>query len=142
MSIRGDLRTHLAAQTGITNLIGGATPRIYPVRRPQAVTGDAICFWRTSGGHDHNLTGSSGTAIGTFAIEAISSSYTNADAIAEAIRQGMQGFSGTMGSTAVKSVILDDEQDGYDDPLDGSDVVTYRIALLYRIRYTESKPTP
>jgi hypothetical protein len=139
MSIRSDLRNYLVSKTGITNLIAS---RIYPVRRPQAVTGDSICFWRTSGDHDHNLTGSSGTAIPSFAIDVLSDDYTRADAIAEAVRQVMQGFAGTMGTTVVKSVILVDEQDGYDDPADGSDKLTYRIALLYRIRYTESKPTP
>lgn len=137
MSIRSDLRTYLLSNTEITDLVG---QRIFPCRRPQNVTGDAICFWRTSGDHDHNLTGSSGTAIPTFAIEVLSTTYLTADAIAEAVRQVMQGFRGDMGTTEVKTVILADEQDGFDENDKGDDVATYRIALLYRIRYTESKP--
>lgn len=77
----------------------------------------------------------------TFAIVCISTSYTAADAIAEAVRQAMQGFRGTMGSTTVSTVLLADEQDEYDEPEDASDKGTYRIILLYRIRYAESKPT-
>ena len=139
MSIRTDLRTYLLSKTGITTLIG---QRIFACRRPQNVTGDALCFWRTSGGHDHNLQGSSGTAIPTFALEVLSTDYMAADTIAEAVRQAMQGFSGSMGSTVVKSVILADEQDGFDESEKSDDETTFRIALLYQIRYTESKPTP
>lgn len=135
--IRASLYAYLSSQTGITNLVG---QRIYPVVRPQGVSGDAICFWRTSGGHDHNLTGSSGTAIPSFSIEVLSDSYTQAEIIAEAVREAMQGFSGTMGTTQVKTVILEDEKDAYDAPQDATDAPTFIIALLYRIRYTESKP--
>lgn len=142
MSIRSALFTYLAGKAGVTAIVGTSPVRIYPVVRPQGGDMPALTYARMSGGHDHNLQGSSGTAIPTFELDCFGDTYAQADALAEAIRQVMQGFSGTMGSVAVKSVILDDESDGYDPPEDDSDRGAFYISLKYRIRYTESIPTP
>lgn len=78
----------------------------------------------------------------TFEIDCWADSYSGADTLAEAVRQELQGFSGTMGSDTVTSVTLDDEEDAYEPPDDGSDEGIFRITLRYRIQYRESKPTP
>jgi hypothetical protein len=46
-----------------------------------------------------------------------------------------------MVSDAVKSVILDDEDDSIAEPDDNSDQPIYAITLRYRIQYVETKPT-
>lgn len=107
---------------------------------PQSAQRPAITYQRVTGGHEHRLTGSSGTAIPTFELDCWADSYEAADQLAEAVRQVMQGFSGTMGSTTVHSVILDDEADQFTPPSDGSDNGIYSITLRYRIRHTESIP--
>jgi len=134
--IRSSLRSHLATH------VASVGSRIYPVVLPEGHDNNltAITYSRVTGGHDHNLKQATGSAIPTFEIDCWSKSYEAADQLAEAVRQQMQGFSGTMGATSVKSVILDDEQDAYEAPQDGSDNGLYRITLRYRIRYTESVP--
>lgn len=136
--IRSSLRTYLAAQSGISNIVG---TRIYPVALPQKATRPALTYSRVTGGHYHNLTSATGAAIPTFEIDCWADSYEGADVLAEAVRQEMQGLRGTWGSDAVKSVVLDDEEDSYSDPIDASDKGVYRITLRYRIMYTESIPT-
>lgn len=100
-----------------------------------------MTFERLSGGHDHTLSAAAGSAIPRFRIHCWGSTDTGVDALAEALRNVMQGFSGTMGSTTVQSVILEDEFDEYEDPEDGSDNGVFGIAHDYQIRYAESLPT-
>ena len=139
MSIRTDLKTHLEAQTGITNLV---STRIFGIKRPQKNrTLPAITYERLSGGHDHTLSSAAGSAMPRFRIHCWATTYVGADTLAEAVRNEMQGFSGAMGSTTTHSVILEDESDEYEDPEDASDQGVYGIALDYLIRYVESLPT-
>jgi hypothetical protein len=115
--------------------------RIFPCYLPQTATRPALTYSRVTGGSYHNLGSATGAAIPTFEIDAWADSYEAADVLAEAIRQEMQGFRGTMGSDAIKTVVLDDEEDAYEAPDDGSDNGVFRITLRYRIMYTESIPT-
>ncbi|WP_254509887.1 tail completion protein gp17 [Anatilimnocola floriformis] len=134
--IRSSLRQYLA--TNLANLVGS---RIFPLVLPQSAARPAITYARTTGGHDHNLKQATGSAIPVFELDCWADSYEAADQLAEAVRQKMQGFSGTMGSVSVRAVILDDEVDAFEVPSDGSDNGIYRISLKYRIRYDESIPT-
>jgi hypothetical protein len=136
--IRSSLRTYLLAQAPLAALIGD---RLYPVACPETATLPAVTYRRASGGHLHNLTSASGAAIPEFELVVWAETYEDADEVAEAIRQEMQGFRGTMGSDAVKSVILDDEDDSIAEPDDNSDQPIYAITLRYRIQYVETKPT-
>lgn len=145
-SIRSALFSYLSGKTGVTAIVGTSPVRLYPLARPQGGELPAMTYARVTGGHDHNLTAASGTAIPTFELDCFAETYAEADALAEAIRQVMQGFSGSFGTggnaVAVKAVLLDDESDGYDLPQDDSDRGAFFITLRYRIRYSESIPTP
>jgi hypothetical protein len=134
--IRTDLRQYLA--TNLTSIVG---LHIYPVVLPQTAGLPAITYARITGGHDHNLKQATGAAIPTFELDCWGATYDQADQLAEAVRQKMQGFSGAMGSTLVTSVLLDDEVDAFEPNDDGSDTGLYRITLKYRIQYRESIPT-
>lgn len=140
MSIRSGLRTYLASQPAITAIVGPSG--IYPVRLPQTAAVPALLYRRETGGHDHVLTGSGGHALANFRLDCVADKYADVDALAEAVRQALQGFSGSMGDATVRNVILEDEHDDYVAPLDGSDVGLFVTSLTYRIRYTESVPAP
>lgn len=137
MSIRSDLRKYLSEQDTIIPVVAS---RIYPILRPQDDALPALTYTRMTGGHGHNLKQSSGWAIATFEIECLAETYAAADALAEIVRQKMQGFSGLMGTTKVQSAILDDESDSIEAPEDDSDEVVFIITLYYRILHTESVP--
>ena len=142
MSIRSGLFSHLSGTAAITAIVGTSPKRIYPVFLPQGRPHPALIYKRIDGGHDHNLKGSAGHATGKFQIDALSDSYEGADTLAEAVRQAMDGFGGTFGSTDVRSVKLDDEEDDYVEPFDASDEGVFVITLTYSILYAESIPTP
>ena len=136
--IRSSLRQYLAAQSEITALV---STRIYPVFAPESATFPAIIYARKSGGHDHNLHSATGSAMPAFELTCLAPTYEQVDQLAEVIRQKMQGFRGPMGSVNVRSVILDDEADGFEDLGEAaSDRLVYSITLTYRIRYDETVP--
>ena len=139
MSTRSDLKTYLESKSTITAVV---STRIFGVKRPQKIrTLPAITFERMNGGHDHTLSAAAGSAIPRFRIRCWAATYVAADALAEILRNVMQGYRGTMGSTTVQSVILDDEFDEYEESEDGSDQGVFGIAHDYLIRYVESVPT-
>ena len=142
MSIRSGIFNYLSNQSTITAIVGTAPPRIYPVALPEGKPRPALLYKRVEGGHDSTLKGSGGHALGKFEFDAIADNYSDADALAEALRQVMQGFVGTFGDTAVRAVVLEEEVDDYLGPVDGSGRGVYTITLTYAIRYTESVPTP
>lgn len=143
MSIRSALQNYLASQPAITALVGTTPPRICPVKLPQGTARPAVLYRRVTGGHAERLTGSAGHALGRFRLDAAGDTYAAADALAEVIRAAMQGFGpGTMAGADVRAVILDDEQDEFDDPIDGGDTGIFYVSIFYLIRYSESIPTP
>lgn len=131
--IRSSLRQYLVD----SDIVG---TRAFPVVLPQSADLPAITYARTTGAYDHNLKGSSGVAIPTFELDCWAPTYEQADQIAEAVRQKMQGFSGTMGSVTVTSVILDDESDHFEPAQDASDRAVFRITLRYRVQHRVSVP--
>jgi deferrochelatase/peroxidase EfeB len=130
------LRSYLAADAGVSALVAS---RIYPVALDVTAPRPALVYQRMPRSpHDQTLTASLGTSLATFHITAFADDYADADALAEAVRQAMQAFSGTMGATHVDSAVLADDYDEYFDPVDGSSRGTYAVISEFRIRYRES----
>lgn len=139
MSIKAAMTTYLEAHSGITAVCG---QRVFPVALPQSSARPALTFRRMpKSGHDQRLTSASGTSLATFRLMAWGDSYKSADTLGEAMRQAMQGFSGTWDTTRVDAVILVDDFDDFVDPKDGSDRGYFAVIHDYQIRYAESIPT-
>lgn len=144
--IRADLRTYLAAQTSITDLVGGAArPRIYFVRIPQTNPPSSVypcvTYRRATGGHVHSLDGSMGFASPLFEIDVWGEDSVVVEQIGEAIRLKLQGYRGTWGSSDIRKVTLDDEQDFYFPSEVADDVGVYRIQYKYTIGHGEAIPS-
>lgn len=138
MSLRDDIRTYLLTQTPITNLVG---QRVFSSNIPQREDYPAISIVRITGGHAHMLSGGAGFAEPTVQVDAWADTSTVCESIAEALRGELQGFRGTMGSTTVRAVVLQNEIDLSEEPSDGSDAWVYRITQDYYINYEISIPT-
>jgi hypothetical protein len=136
--IRADLRTYLLAQSSITTLIG---QRLYLSRIPLPGTYPCVSYRRVSGGHFHDLQGSRGYCEAAIEIEVWSDDSEEVESVGDAIRQKLQGFVGTMGSTTVKRVTLDDEQDSFLPPIEGSDTGVHRTTFRYTIGFGVTIPT-
>lgn len=133
-----DLRTYLLAQSAISDVV---STRIYPVWLPQNVTYPCITISRVSESHGHNLDSASGYAISRYQIDCWATSYATAYTLADAVRGELSGFAGTMGSTTVDSVVLENESDLHEPPSDGGSRGMYHIACDYIICHQETVPT-
>jgi hypothetical protein len=136
--IRSAIRTYLLTQTDLTNLI---STRIYLTRIPDNGTYPCITFRRISSGRQHDLDGAAGYAESNFEFEVWSDDSEEVEDVCEELRQALQGFRGTMGTTAVKRVTLEDEQDFYHPPISGDDVGVHRTVVRYIVGYVETIPT-
>lgn len=139
MALREALLNYLGTDGAVTALVG---ERIYWKRRPQGSDLPAIVCARITGGYGHTLDGGSGHAQPIVQISALGLSNTSAEAVAEAIREAMQGLSGTWSGVLVTSVILRNEIDLDQPDQVGGDVGTHEIALDYEIQHAVSVPTP
>lgn len=138
MSIKQSVLAYLLTKTGVTSLV---VDRIYTGLRPQGEALPAITIHKISAGPEHDLDGAAGNANPRIQIDCWAGTDLEADALAEAVRNAMDGFTGTMGSHHIDVALLDDGSDDQAVPIDGSDVSTYRVTQDYLIRHTESQPT-
>jgi hypothetical protein len=142
MSIRSALRTYLFADAGIAAIAG---PRICPVKLPQGLPRPALIYRRArkEGDHAHYLSGAAGHASALFEITAAADSYSAADALAEAVRQALDGAQNlTVAGTTIRNACLIDEEDGFAEPIDGGDDGVFFTTLIYELLYTETVPSP
>lgn len=143
-SIRAAVFNRLASDPAV-QAIAGNPARIYPIKMAQEHQRPGIVYRRVlrPEGHAHYLKGSAGHAMAMFRLDCLADKYSDADTLAEAVRQSLDGFGpGTIAGVDVRSVAIHDECDDFDDPLDGGDSGVYVITLLYSIQYSESIPAP
>jgi len=145
MSMEADLITLLSTNTAIAAIVGDRISDEWP---NQGDPLPRLTVTRFSGGHDHDLDGAAGSADPLVQIDAWTASSPTKWALAEAVRNCLQGFGGggnptpwTIGSTHFQSITFDDERDLSVPPIMGEDVSINRRMLQYRVRYVESVPT-
>ena len=108
------------------------TTRCYPVTIPQSPQYPLILYTKITGMRDHHLQGPNGRAHPRFQIEAWSKTYTEAKALAKAIREALDGYSGTASSTKIGSCLIESERDIYE-----SEIEVYRVIQDYFIWHEE-----
>jgi hypothetical protein len=104
------------------------TTHCWPVMIPQDATYPLILYTRISGERDHVLQGPSGMAHPRFQLDAFAETYTGAKALANAIREALDGYRGTAAGTRIGSCLIDSERDIYE-----SEIEIYRISQDYMI---------
>ena len=108
------------------------TTRCYPVTIPQSPTYPLILYTKITGMRDHHLQGPNGRAHPRFQIEAWSKTYTEAKTLADAIREALDGYSGTAAGTKIGSCLIESEQDIYE-----SEIEVYRVTSDWFIWHEE-----
>ena len=108
------------------------TTRCYPVTIPQAPTYPLILYTKITGMRDHHLRGPNGRAHPRFQIEAWSKTYTESKTLADAIREALDGYSGTASSTKIGSCLIDSERDDHQ-----KEIEVYRVIQDYFIWHEE-----
>ena len=143
VTIREAIVSFLNNISPLTNIVGS---RIYwnvPSQKSNYPTISVQVPDRTWG---HNLDGADGTSTATFEITFQHSNpgghgESTVVAMAEAARNKLDGFRGLMAGVSVLSIFLQEEEDEYTNPPDGSDNWIYRIVHTYRVRHRVPAPT-
>ena len=91
------------------------TTRCYPAKIPQDPTYPLILFSKVTGMRDHHLQGPSGLAHPRFQVEAWATTYDAAKTLANAIREALDGYKGTVGTVVIGSILIESERDFYED---------------------------
>lgn len=132
--IRPALRSFLLSYAPISSVVGS---RVFPIKLPQATTADSIVYNRISGAGDYHLQGLSGFANNRFQIDAWAGTADRATALADLIRDRIDGYRGEMGtdsppSITVHGVFMADQREDYDD-----EAKLHRMSRDYFINFTE-----
>lgn len=139
MAIGQDVRTYLLTKASITTLLG---TRIFPNKIPQKNSSwPCVVYQIISQNPGHVLSGCAEYAETRIQFDVYSDTALVRDSLTEALRNVLQGFSGTMGSSTVSSVVYKNSIDLYEPPADSSDVGLYRNTADYWFRHNHAAPT-
>ena len=140
MNIREAFYTFLKGEASITALVGsGDDTRIYPETAPQNITEPYITHTVISDSDGAHLLGADGLAEIVFQVDSWSRIKENCIAIAEALRNLLNGYQGgTWGTVEVESALRLSERDGIEFPPDASEVGWTRITQEFHIWFRET----
>lgn len=129
------LRNFIISDTAVAALVGS---RMYPGRLPQAATFPAITYSTVSVVRGHNMQGPEGMPFTRLQLDMWGESFSDARAVAEAVRLRLDGFAGDIGSppsvTIVGAFYETERTEGFEPEPD-----LYRISVDYQI---VSRETP
>lgn len=139
MSLLTDLRAHLVADAGVSAI----TTRVSMSRSNQSDALPRVVLHTISGDHKHHMAAATGKVITRVQIDCHAATPVGAEALAEAIRQALDGLRGTMNSgTFVSMCHLDSERSIYDPPHEGRNESggIDTVQLDYMIGHTVTVP--
>jgi len=119
-------------------LDSATTAGIHPVLAPQNAAMPLIVYRRTGTRRERNLLGNVGRPVATFSVSIVSYTYTEAKEIADAIRLGVDNFTGLSEGVTIVNTALVSESDNMERPLEGQAKPLYRIDQIYEVRYHEN----
>ncbi len=122
----------LNSMTLLTALVGN---RIYFEDPSQLALYPCVVVQVTKRTYGHNLAGPDGTSLATVQITTISGSESSGIAIAEVVRNNMDGFRGFQSPVPILRCLYSDEADTAIPPPTGSDQWIYQVALEYEIAH-------
>ena len=108
------------------------TTRCYPGKIPQDPTYPLIVYYKVTGMRDHHLQGPSGLTHPRFQVEAWATTYAAAKALANAIREALDGYKGTVGTVVIGSILIESERDVYEDA-----VSCHRVIMDFFVWHSE-----
>jgi hypothetical protein len=120
----------VAGDTAVRDL---ADQRVYPNRLPQGATYPCVMYFRVSTVRDYHQGGSDRVPTARIQINSYAPKYADAKALAKAVFDVLDGFSGTLGDLEganVLGIFSDDEMDDYDDELK-VEVVVQDFRIVY-----------
>lgn len=141
MSIASALSSFLKANTDISLKVGS---RVYRAVAPQPAIEPYLVIQRIGGRRARHMTAVSGLAGSTVQIKCVADDPIVADDLAEAVREALDHFIGTMGTppntATVQAAFLELPIDLFEPPRDASDRGTHVAMVAAEIWHTETVP--
>lgn len=132
--MKGALRTYLLQLKNVSDI----TIRIYSAPAPEGATNPLIMLSRVSGDSTRTNAGILGRSEEVWQIDCYADTDLQCEQLKEAVRRGLDGFSGTMGSFDVYSCAFEQVNDLSFIEGDGSENSEHRKELEFRIIHSES----
>jgi hypothetical protein len=117
-------------------------PAVHVGFKPQDETGNSVVLHLISAARGHHMTGPSGFVKGTVQIDAYAAEPKDADELADAIRQCLDGRHGTVTDLAIDYIELDDQRALNINPPKGRATPIFGISADYRYAHRELTTNP
>lgn len=127
-----DLVAYLGNASAVSSLVSS---RIYPQLLPQSPTLPALTYSQISAIRTYVLAGDVQKARRRFQIDCWAATHKASAQLADAVRNTLSGFYGSMSGTQVHFITLDNEHDLFDEQAGTTGV--YRITQDYIISHLE-----
>jgi len=137
MAFKDDLYSKLTATTGITDIV---ETRIYYGIAPTNADVPYLTYMRISDDQIHHTGAASAFTRCQYQFSCWAFKELTSDNIANAVRNALDGFNGTLGSTRTR-IQMTDQVDLYDSPDDGSQAGLWHIAVTFDIWHQRAVPT-
>ena len=125
----------LAAAPLVADLAGD---RVYPVIAPASAAIPFITWRRQAVQREATLSGPSGIATVTLAVDMYATTYEGVRELADRCRQTLDGFNGSLGNwISVRNVSLLNESDGFVQLAGGELPPVYSVTQTYTILWQE-----
>lgn len=114
--IRAGLFAFLSADPVVSALVtANGIARIYPIKMPEGVKLASVVYTRISGQSEYTMQGPDGLARSRMQIDAWAPTAPAASALANVVKDAINGYRGTMGSVVVQGVFMENERESFDD---------------------------
>ena len=134
---KAQVYTWMQTQTDITDVVGA---KIFSNRTKQGIAPPFMVLTQIEGEHVTHHGGPAGLARSRLQVDCYAETEAVVEALADAVRQLMDTFTGSMGTLDVRDCNLTGERDLYEEPTDASDVGKFRISMDFSIWHTETTP--
>lgn len=140
MSLERSLKEHILADAAVSALVGD---RYYPMEAPTGITMPYVVYQVISASREHHYGAASGLALKNVQLSVWDSSNTGAEAVSDALRLALDGFTGDLGAatTYVNTCHLLSAIDQWSVTADGDAQGDYGRILEFEIWYGETIPT-
>ena len=141
--IEAAIRQELVDDTAVAAL---AVARVYPQMAAQGAALPYLVYSRISTDRPRHLLSAAGITSARVQVDCYASTYSGAKTLADKVRLCLDGLRATTigsGSSTlfVRHIALDSERDGFDNPIDGSQLGTHRIIQDFIVWSAETVPT-
>jgi len=116
---------------------GLVSTRVYPNRVPQSAAAPMIAYFQITGDRDHVLGSATGYVTARFQLNLWDDDYTGARTLANAVRNALDDYAGTVGTVVIHRILIDSERDMSEFPSDTQLLFRYGKVLDFTVWFNE-----